>query len=283
MGTLNSLNIKTMETPEGTRMKTSEDLNGNTPENKNKWVYLAIPIIMIAFAELMIYSGRILEAIEIHAIILLGLCFSTIFIKNKEIQKTYQALILLPILRLVNLSMPFFYEEPLYDLIFIYSLMAIPASIAATNQEFTRAQLGITFEKIAIYIPLSILIGLLLGIGEFFILGKNPLSQDLSILNFLSLTIIMVFLVSPVEEVIFRSILQNRLEIVLGSRDALIITSILFGLMLSGYGNIYEIIYISSVGALIGYLFQRTRSLPLITLIHGFMNVFFFGIIPFLR
>jgi membrane protease YdiL (CAAX protease family) len=265
------------------RMKTTEDLNGKMPEIKNKWVYLAIPVIAIAFAELMIYSGRILEAIEIHAIILLGLCFSTIFIKNKEIQKTYQALILLPILRLVNLSMPFFYEEPLYDLIFIYSLMAIPASIAATNQEFTRTQLGITFEKIAIYIPLSVLIGLLLGIGEFFILGKNPLSQDLSILNFLSLTIIMVFLVSPVEEVIFRSILQNRLEIVLGSRDALIITSILFGLMLSGYGNIYEIIYISSVGALIGYLFQRTRSLPLITLIHGFMNVFFFGIIPFLR
>jgi uncharacterized protein len=283
MGTLNSLNIRTMETPEGMRMKTSEDLSGNTPEIKNKWVYLAIPIIMIAFAELMIYSGRILEAIEIHAIILLGLCFSTIFIKNKEIQKTYQALILLPILRLVNLSMPFFYEEPLYDLIFIYSLMAIPASIAATNQEFTRTQLGITFKKIEIYIPFSILIGLLLGVGEFFILGKNPLSQDLSILNFLSLTIIMVFLVSPVEEVIFRSILQNRLEMVLGSRDALIITSILFGLMLSGYGNIYEIIYISSVGALIGYLFQRTRSLPLITLIHGFMNVFFFGIIPFLR
>lgn len=283
MGTLESLNIKSIETPEGMRMKTSEDLNGKTPEIKNKWVYLAIPVIAIAFAELMIYSGRILEAIEIHALILLGLCFSTIFIKNKEIHKTYQALILLPILRLVNLSMPFFYEEPLYDLIFIYSLMAIPASIAATNQEFTRTQLGITFKKIVVYIPLSILMGLLLGVGEFFIVGKNPLSQDLSIFNFLSLTIIMVFLVSPVEEIIFRSILQNRLEIVLGSRKALIITSVLFGLMLSGYGNIYEIFYISSVGALIGYLFYRTRSLPLVTLIHGFMNVFFFGIIPFLR
>jgi len=59
----------------------------------------------------------------------------------------------------------------------------------------------------------------------------------------------MVFFVSLVEEIIFRSILQNRLEIVLGSRKALIITSILFGLMHSGYGNIYEIFYISLVGA----------------------------------
>jgi membrane protease YdiL (CAAX protease family) len=281
MGTFESLNVETMETPEGIRT-TSVNLKGNTPEIKDKWIYLAIPTVAIAFAELMIYSGRQLEAMEIYALILLGLSFSTMFIKNKEIQKTYQALILLPILRLVDFSMPLFYEWKLYNLIFIYGLLTIPVSIAAINQGFTRTELGITFKKIGIYIPLSIFLGLLLGVGEFFIVGKNPLIQDISILNLLSLTIIMVFLVSPVEEMIFRSILQNRLEMLLGNREALIITSILFGLMHSGYGNIYEIFYISSVGALIGYLFHRTRSLPLVALIHGFMNVFFFGIIPFL-
>jgi membrane protease YdiL (CAAX protease family) len=282
MGTFESLNVETIETPEGMRTKTSVDLKENMPEIKNKWVYLAIPTVAIAFAELMIYSGRQLEAMEIYALILLGLSFSTMFIKNKEIQKTYQALILLPILRLVDFSMPLFYEEKLYNLIFVYSLLAIPVSIAATNQGFTLTQLGITFKKIGIYIPFSIFLGLLLGVGEFFIVGKNPIIQDISILNLLSLIIIMIFIVSPVEEMIFRSILQNRLEVLLGNREALIITSILFGLMHSGYGNIYEILYISSVGALIGYLFYRTRSLPLVALIHGFMNVFFFGIIPLL-
>ncbi|MGB9941445.1 lysostaphin resistance A-like protein [Methanosarcina sp.] len=282
MGTFESLNMEAMEAPEGVRTKTSENLKGRTPEIKYKWIYLAIPVAAIAFAELMIYSGRELEAMGIHALILLGLSLSTMFIKNEEIQKTYQALILLPILRLVDLSMPLFYEEKLYNLIFIYGLLAIPVSIAATNQGFTGTQLGITFKKIGVYIPFSILLGLLLGAGEFLIVGKNPLISDLSILNLLSLTIIMIFFVSPVEEMIFRSILQNRLEITLGSREALIVTSILFGLMHSGYGSISEILYISSVGALIGYLFYRTRSLPLVTLIHGFMNVFFFGIIPFL-
>lgn len=279
MGTFESLS---METPEGMRAKTSENLREKTPEIKNKRVYLAIPCVAIAFAELLIYSGRELEAIVIHALILLGLSFSTMFIKNEEIQKTYQALILLPILRLVDLSMPLFYEEKIYNLVFIYGLMAIPVSIAATNQGFTGTQLGITFKKLGVYIPFSIVLGLLLGAGEFLIVGKNPLISDVSILNLLSLTIIMIFFVSPVEEMIFRSILQNRLEITLGGREALIITSILFGLMHSGYGNTIEIFYISSVGALLGYLFYRTRSLPLVTLIHGFMNVFFFGIIPLL-
>lgn len=277
MGAFESPN---MDTPEGMRTKTSENLKEKTPEIENKWVYLAIPIVAIALAELMIYSGRKLEAMEIHALVLLGLSFSIIYIKNKDIQKTYQSFILLPILRLVDFSMPLFYEEKLYNLIFIYCLLAIPVSIAAINQEFTRTQLGITFKKIGIYIPLSVLMGLLLGAGEYIIVGKNPLIQDLSVLNLLNLTIIMVFLVSPIEEMIFRSILQNRLEIVLGSREALIVTSILFGLMHSGYGSIYEIFYVTLVGAVIGYLFYGTRSLPLVALIHGFMNVFFFGILP---
>lgn len=279
MGAFESANV---ETPGGIKTEMSEDLKEKTPEIENKWVYLSIPIVAIALAELMIYSGRKLEAMEIYALVLLGLSLSIIYIKNKDIQKTYQSFLLLPLLRLVDFSMPLFYEEKLYNLIFIYCLMAIPVSIAAINQEFTSTQLGITFKKIGLYIPLSVFMGLLLGAGEYIIVGKNPLIQDLSILNLLSLTIIMVLLVSPIEEMIFRSILQNRLETVLGGRKALIVTSILFGLMHSGYGSVYEIFYITLVGAVIGYLFYGTRSLPLVALIHGFMNVFFFGIIPLL-
>ncbi len=279
---MGAFEISNVETPEGIKTKMSENLKEKTTEIENKWVYIGIPIVAIALAELMIYSGRKLPGMEIHALVLLGLSFSIIYIKNKDIQKTYQSFLLLPILRLVDFSMPLFYEEKLYNLIFIYCLLAIPVSIAAINQEFTPAQLGITFKKIGIYIPLSIFMGLLLGAGEYIIVGKNPLIQDLSILNIINLTIIMVFLVSPIEEMIFRSVLQTRLEIVLGGREALIVTSILFGLMHSGYGSIYEIFYITLVGAVIGYLYYGTRSLPLVALIHGFMNVFFFGIIPLL-
>lgn len=282
METFESLNMETVETYDGTRREPSGNLEREGHGIKNKWFYLTIPIVAIAFAEIMIYLGRITQAMGIHALILLGLSLSTMFVKNEEMKKTYQALILLPILRLVDISMPIFYDVKLYNLIFIYSLLAIPVSIAATSQEFTRTQLGITFKKIEIYIPLSILLGFLLGAGEYMIAGKHLLIQDISVYSLLTLSIIMIFFVGLVEEIIFRSILQNRLEIVLGNREGLIITGILFGLMNSGYGSINEILYTSFVGILIGYLFYRTRSLPLVVLIHGFINVFFFGIIPFL-
>jgi uncharacterized protein len=279
-----------IQIPENGEIQTPEYLEMHVPENRatqkpalrNKGLYLVIPVLAIAFAEFMIYSGRIIGAMEVHAAILLGLSLSMLYIKDEDIQKTYQALILLPILRLVNLSMPAFYDITLYSFVFIYGLLTIPVTIALTHQGFTREQLGVTFERMGIYIPLSIIMGFLLGAGEYFIIETNYLIPDLSIPTLLILTLVMVFLVGLIEEIIFRSILQNRLEVLLGSRGGLIVTSVLFGLMHSGYGNISEIFYAFAVGFIIGYMFYRTRSLPLVAMTHGFINVFLFGVIPHL-
>lgn len=268
-----------MEASENFREKTPEI---KTSEIKNEWLYLVIPAVAIAFAEMQLYLGNQIQSVVIHAVILIGLSLSTMFIKSGDIQKTYQALILLPIMRILNLSIPVFYETTLYSLVFIYSLLAVPASIAATQQEFSRTQLGVTFKKIWIYIPLSLLLGLLLAEGEYLIIRTNYLIPDLSIFNLLTLSVVMIFFVGVVEEIIFRSVLQNRLQMVFGNFTGLIFTSILFGLMHSVYGSIYEILYASFVGLFIGYLFYRTRSLPLAALIHGFINVFLFGVIPLL-
>ena len=276
-----SMSMQYVETSESLRPNSFESLRGKRSEVKNKWLYLGIPAIAIAFAEMLIYSGKLIEAAVIHSIILLGLSFSTAFIKDEEIQKAYQAIILLPILRLINLSMPVFFENTLDSFIFIYCLMSIPVSIAAAHQDLTRAQLGLTFKKIILYIPLSIFLGLVLGAGEYLIIGTNNLIPEFSVFGLVKLSIIMIFFAGLVEELIFRSILQTRMEIILGNKLGLIYAGILFGFMHSGYGNINEILYAIFVGIFIGYLFYRTRSLPFVVLVHGFINIFLFGIFPF--
>jgi membrane protease YdiL (CAAX protease family) len=261
-------------------MAQSENYWEKTPGIKNEWVYFAIPAIAIAFAEILMLLRMEKEALIVHAVVLLGLSFFMIYIRSEEIQKTYLALILLPILRLINLSIPVFYDTTLYSLIFIYGLLSIPASIAATHQEFSRIQLGITFKRIWIYAPLSIILGLLIAEGEYLIIRADSLIPDLSAFNLLILSIVMIFFVGLVEEIIFRSIIQNRLQTMFGDWPGLIFTSILFGLMHSGYGSIYELIYASLIGFLIGYLFYKTRSLPFVVMFHGFINIFLFGVIP---
>ena len=251
-------------------------------EIRNKEIYVGIPILTIAFAEMLIYSGRIKEAVWVHMILLMGLSLSITLMRNEEVHKTYQALMLLPLLRLVSLSMPVFFDITLYSFIFIYAPLAVPVAIAAVYQQLTLEEMGITFRRIWLYFPLSVLIGAVLGVGEYMVIQTDYLIPDLSPLNLLKLTVVMVFFVGLVEEVIFRSFIQTRLNKIFGAWGGILLSSMLFGVMHSGYGTFDEVLYTSFVGVIIGYMFYKTRSLPLITLIHGFVNVFLFGIIPHL-
>lgn len=248
----------------------------------NKEVYVGMPILAIAFAEILIYFGRVNEALWIHTFILMSLSLSIAFMKNEDIYKTYQALMLLPLLRLINFSMPVFFDITLYSFVFIYAPLAIPVKIAVTYQQLTREDLGITFRRIWLYLPLSVSIGFVLGMGEYMIIQPRCLIPDISPLNLLKLTVVMVFFVGLVEEIIFRSVLQTKLNMIFGIWRGILLTSILFGFMHSSCGTFYEVLYTSFVGAITGYIFYKTQSLPLTALIHGFVNVFLFGVIPYL-
>ena len=58
METFESLNIETMETPEGTRLEPSENLRREMPDIKNKWLYLAIPACSNCFCGTVDVFGR---------------------------------------------------------------------------------------------------------------------------------------------------------------------------------------------------------------------------------
>ncbi len=51
--------------------------------------------------------------------------------------------------------------------------------------------------------------------------------------------------------------------------------------MHSGYGTFYEILYTGFVGLFMGFAFYKTRSLPFVAVLHGLVNVFLFGILPY--
>jgi len=253
-------------------------------EEKNgflkKIIYAGVPVAAITLIELLIFGGRLREASIAYTLLLLSLSYSIAVLKKTEIRKIYQALLLLTIFRLVNFSMPVFFERNLYSFIFIYAPMAIPITLATVHQKVRYERKRDTLRKIWIYLPLSILTGLAFGQVEYIMIGARELIPDLSLTNLLILIIIMVFIVGLIEELIFRSILQTRLEEFLGPSGGIFLSSLLFGIMHSTYGTPYEMVYTFLLGGILGYLFYRTRSLPFVVMIHGSINVFLFGIIP---
>jgi membrane protease YdiL (CAAX protease family) len=253
-------------------------------EEKNgflkKMLYAGIPVIAITFTELLIFGGRLKEASIAYTLLLLALSFSIAITKEHEIRKVYQAFLLLTIFRLVNFSMPIFYERNLYSFMLIYAPLAIPATIATIHQKIVYEKKRDTLRRIWIYLPLSVLAGFAFAEAEYILIGAKELTPDLSSENLLVLIFIMVFIVGLVEELIFRAILQTRMEEFLGPAGGIFLASLLFGVMHSGYGTLYEMAYTFLVGGFLGYLYYKTRSLPLVIMIHGSINVFLFGIIP---
>lgn len=240
------------------------------------------PVIAIAFAELLIFTGRIKEAAATYTLLLIILSLSIIASKKLETRKVYQALILLPVLRLVNLSMPIFFEANIYSFVFMYLPMTIPITIVSVYQEIPKEGKMDLLRKMGLYLPFSLLAGLIFAEAEYLIVQTRPLIPDLSFFNLLQLTIIMIFIVGLIEELIFRGIIQTRLEEFLGPAGGVLLASLLFGVMHSSYGTFYEIVYTFLAGGILGYFFYRTKSPPLVVMIHGFINIFLFGIIPHL-
>ncbi|HNW38769.1 MAG TPA: CPBP family intramembrane metalloprotease, partial [Methanosarcina vacuolata] len=243
-----------------------EDINLEEFEAERIRLFTAIPIVFIGLAELLIYAHKIQIAIWVHIGVLIALSLSDIIIKNLKVYRIYQALMLLPILRLVNLSMPVFFNTTLYTFVFVYAPLLVPLALIVINQRSSFEHIGITAKNLPVYIIISIPLGFLLGLGEYLTIHPSYLIKELSIVNLLILTFIMVFFVGLVEELIFRSILQTRLEDALGVKEAVLIAGLLFGLMHSGYGTYHEILYTGFVGLFMGFAFYKTKSLPFVAI-----------------
>lgn len=244
-----------------------------------KEIYLTI--LGIAMGEAMIFSGHtyiglILQIINLQAITL-TLIFSSIPIKNKNL---LQILLLLVQMRILNLTMPPLFNTKLLWYPLVYGVMFISLYFVTNQQKITSKDMGIDYEHLHLYIPLALVIAAAMAILEFKILNPSPLVPDLRMHNVLLISIVMFIFVAAIEELIFRSILQARLQSVFGMNKGLLFGAVLFGIMHSGYGLVNEILFATFFGVVLGYIFQKTGNFFFILMIHGTANVFLFGILP---
>ncbi len=237
---------------------------------------LILPIILILLAESLIFLGKPKAAMPIHAANLVFLILSSIFINNR----IYPALMLLPLFRLINIAMPVFFNLTLYSYSMVYAPMFIPIYLLVKDGFISRSEAGVTFKGFAYYFPLAIAIGFALGWGEYYVIHPQLLTPDASIKEILVLIATMIFFVGIVEEFVFRSSLQTVLEERLGSIAGLLLASVIFGFMHSGYQMPQELLYVSFAGIIFGLLFRLTRSLPIISLAHGVTNISLFLVVP---
>jgi uncharacterized protein len=237
---------------------------------------LILPVFLILLAELLIFLGKPAAAMPIHALNLILLILSSIYINNR----IYPALMLMPLFRLLNVAMPVFFNLTLYSYSMVYAPMFIPIYFILKDGFVSRSEAGLTFKGFWFYLPLAISVGFALGWGEYNVIHPQVLTTGANIKDVLVLIVTMIFFVGIVEEFIFRSSLQTVLEERLGSIAGLMLASVIFGFMHSGYQSPLELLYVSFAGVIFGLLFWLTKSLPIIALAHGVTNISLFLVVP---
>ncbi|AKB85886.1 CPBP family intramembrane glutamic endopeptidase [Methanococcoides methylutens] len=241
---------------------------------------VAIPSVMVIIAEMLLFAGMTKFTIWTHLTLLITLIFSTMIFNDRKQQHIIYAFILLSLLRILNLSMPVFFEIPLYSFVFSYAPLVIPIYILVKDQDLTLSDLGIN-RNIRYYdLPIALIAGIVIAAVEFLIIRPGYLIPELSLLNLLKLSIVMIFFVGLIEEIIFRSILQTNLEEMVGKYQGLVLASIIFAVMHSVYGSAYEITVAGFAGLILGTMYLLRRNLLLVTLTQGCSNIMLFGILP---
>lgn len=235
----------------------------------------------VMISELMIFYGDVFYGLGMHVINLLTIIFLIIFgISDIKVKRVLQSLILLILLRIISLSMPQLFANILLQYSLIYGVMFVPIYFIIKGQNISVEELGINFRKIYIYVPLSVLLGIIAGFVEYNIISPISLIEKVRFSDVVFMSMVMYVFVGTVEEIIFRSILQTRLQKVLGIRYGILASGIMFGTMHTGYGIINEVILTGISGIILGYIFYKSKSAPFVISIHAVADVTLFGILP---
>ncbi len=193
----------------------------------------------------------------------------------------YLAMTLCPLIRILSLTMPL---AP-FPLMYWYMIVGIPLFAAAFVVVRLAGYAGRSIWLRAGRLPLQLAIGLVglpLGLMEFYILHPTPLVPVFDLSRILLPAFILLVFTGFAEELIFRGILQKAAQDYLGRRPALIYVSFLFAVLHITHLSALDVFFVFGVAVLFAVIVRRTGSLLGVTLAHGLTNITMYLIWPFI-
>jgi len=231
---------------------------------------ILVSILIMTIAELSFQFNHPYLCLILHILnVLFVICLATF-------KKIDLPVMFLPVstFRIVNLSMPILFPLTIYWIPLVY-VSILPAIFYAVRVlDLTPERLGFTM-RFWYLMPVTFVIGAFLGYLEFRFSKTTSLIPSLSFIDISVLCLVMFVFVGFIEELMFRSVIQTKLEDTFGRLTGLLVASAVFGIMHVGS---FILMFIS--GIVIGFIFQKTKNITLATVIHGTACVFAYGLLP---
>lgn len=247
---------------------------------KSERVFCGAYLILVATAEAAtIYDPAF--GIAFHIAILFILLTHSVLAKNSAFSGFLLALAIVPLIRILSLSMPLAH----FGYVMWFLLISIPIFIAIFTcmliQKLSLKDVGIALPK-AKDIPIEfgvVLLGPPVGILEYHILQPEPLLYELNPLLLIAPVLIMIIYTGFVEELAFRGLMQYHAIKTMGWWGILFVT-IIFATMHIGNLIYWDVLLAFAVGGIYALVVKKTGSILGVSVSHGLVNVTLFLVAP---
>ncbi len=268
----------------------------------NLTLFELLVIFLILAGDGLLFAGYSLLYAGVQALNIIAVAVIVVTLQGERVQLV-EALALISIFGVVSVSfahVSIIYSLAIVSVIFLplilvvptvswylqvafYGVMFIPIIAIVAHRKLSRHDLGLTGGlRLTYLIPFGTLIGVGLGLVEYAILGNNPLIPNASATELIRLSIVIIFFVALVEELLFRVLLQPQFIERSGAVVGILITSVLFGALHAIYGNVYELLFTIGAGVVFGVAFYKTKNLLFVVTMHAVDDILLYGVLPFL-
>ena len=243
---------------------------------------LSLAITALAGTELLFALGEsaygILASLASVTILYLVISFAKVGSTSKEV---IEVICLLLTYVLLISSLPWFFLSQDLLLPAVYFILIVLCLLYVRNARVGLERLGLRSASVKVAVPCCVL-GVATGAIEYEILRPAPAVPAFSAGYFLQTALYMVVFVGLGEELLFRGILLTSLEKLMSPRWALVVHSAVFAILHFTWRSVPEVVFVFFAGMILGWVFQRTKSLLPSIIIHAANNVKLVAVLPFL-
>jgi len=193
-----------------------------------------------------------------------------------------ESLVLIPLYILFTSSLPWFFLSQEWLLPVVYSVVLALCAWHIYRKNLSLKDIGFSRVRLPKYILIGFLLGIPLGVGEYFIITPAAAFPTFEIKYLVRDLVYMVVFVGLGEELLFRGLVQRDMMNLLGWKWGLLGASLMFMVMHLTWRSIPELGFTFGAGLIFGYLYYKTRSLTAPIIAHGIGNTVLVAVMPYL-
>lgn len=215
-----------------------------------------------------------------HMVILVVAILHSAIASNPPYRQLILSLALVPLVRVMSLSMPLTNIPQIWWYPIIYAPLLGAAVVVVRLLGYSRGYVGLSFTLLPTQLAVA-LSGFLLGVLEYYILTPKPMITELTWQEAWLPALVLLLATGFTEEFIFRGVLQRTALEVFGG-FGIIYVSLLFAVLHMGFLSWVDVVFVFVVALFFGWVVKKTGSLLGVTLSHGITNIILFLVAPFL-